>query len=84
VTTGLSYYEWKEIPKMIAKLLFGGAIVLSAMVGVAAPASADNPSQPGNDPNPFAALTAGAPRTTPPGPGVTQELNQGILAALAH
>ncbi len=69
---------------MIAKLLFGGAIVLSAMVGVAAPASADNPSQPGNDPNPFAALTAGAPRTTPPGPGVTQELNQGILAGLGH
>ncbi len=68
---------------MIAKLLFGGAIVLGAILG-AAPASADNPTEPGADPNPFAALTAGAPRTTPPGPGVTRELNQGIVAGLAH
>jgi hypothetical protein len=71
---------------MIAKLLVSGAIVLGAMVGVAgaAPAGADNPSQPGSDPNPFAALTAGAPRTAPVGPGVTQELNQGIWAGLGR
>jgi hypothetical protein len=71
---------------MIAKLLVSGAIVLGAITGVAgaAPASADNPSQPGTDPNPFAALTAGAPRAVPAGPGVTQELDQGILAGLAH
>jgi hypothetical protein len=71
---------------MIAKLLFSGAIVLGAIAGVAgaAPAGADNPSQPGTDPNPFAALTADAPRTAPPGPGVTQELDQGIWAGLAH
>jgi hypothetical protein len=70
---------------MITKLLVSGAIVLGAIVGVAgaAPASADNPSQPGTDPNPFAALTASAPRTAPPGPALTQELNQGILAGLA-
>lgn len=67
---------------MIAKLFFGGAVVLGAMLGVAAPASADNPSEPGNDPNPFAALTAGAPRTTPPGPGTTEALNRGIWAGL--
>ncbi|MGO9156271.1 hypothetical protein [Mycobacterium sp.] len=70
---------------MITKLLVGGAIVLGAIVGVAgaAPASADNPSQSGTDSNPFAALTTGSPRTAPPGPGVTQELDQGIWAGLA-
>ena len=45
---------------MITKLLFSGAIVVGAILG-AAPASADNPSQPGTDPNPFAALTAPGP-----------------------
>ncbi|BBZ39659.1 hypothetical protein [Mycobacterium conspicuum] len=67
---------------MIAKLLFGGAIVAGAILG-AAPASADNPSQPGTDPDPFSALTAPAPRTAPVDPALTQELNQGILAGLA-
>ncbi|MGA8253056.1 MAG: hypothetical protein ACLP3C_01020 [Mycobacterium sp.] len=67
---------------MITKLLVSGAIVVGAMLG-AAPASADNPSQPGSDPNPFAALTAGPPRTAPLGPGGTQEINQGIWAGLA-
>jgi hypothetical protein len=66
---------------MITKLLFGGAIVVGAILG-AAPASADNPSQPGTDPNPFAALTAPAPRTAPANPAMTQELEQGILAGL--
>ena len=68
---------------MITKLLISGAIVVGAILG-AAPASADNPSQQGTDPNPFAALTAPAPRTAPVGPGVTQELNQGILAGLGR
>jgi hypothetical protein len=67
---------------MITKLLVGGAIVLGALVG-AAPASADDPSQPGTDPNPFAALAASSQRTSPTGPGVTQELEQGIWAGLA-
>jgi hypothetical protein len=69
---------------MIAKLLFSGAIVLGAIAGVAgaAPASADNPSQPGTGPNPFAALSADSPRTTPPSPVQTQELDQGIWAGL--
>jgi hypothetical protein len=68
---------------MITKLLVGGAIVVGAILG-AAPASADNPSQPGSDPNPFAALTAPAPRTAPASPAMTQEINQGILDGLAH
>ena len=70
---------------MIAKLLFSGAIVLGAIAGVAgaAPASADNPSQPGADPNPFAALTAPAPRTAPVNPTMAQEVDQGIWAGLA-
>jgi hypothetical protein len=67
---------------MITKLLVSGAIVLGAVVG-AAPASADNPSQSGSDSNPFAALTASAQRTAPPGPALTQELQQGIWAGLA-
>ena len=67
---------------MIAKLLVSGAIVVGAILG-AAPASADNPSQSGTDSNPFAALTAGAPRTAPPSPVQAQELNQGIWAGLA-
>jgi hypothetical protein len=83
VTIDLAIYtNGRKFLKMITKLLVSGAIVVGAIIG-AAPASADNPSQPGADPNPFAALTAGAPRTTPPGPGVTQELNQGIWAGLA-
>ncbi len=68
---------------MITKLLVSGAVVVGAILG-AAPASADNPSQSGTDPNPFAALTAGAPRTAPLGPGVTQEISQGIWAGLAR
>ena len=68
---------------MITKLLISGAIVVGAILG-AAPASADNPSQQGTDPNPFAALTAPAPRTAPVNPGVTQELDQGILAGLGR
>jgi len=67
---------------MITKLLVSGAIVLGAVFG-AAPAYADNPSQSGTDPNPFAALTAGSSRTAPPGPVQTQELEQGIWAGLA-
>ena len=68
---------------MIAKLLISGAIVVGAILG-AAPAGADNPSQQGTDPNPFAALTAPAPRTAPANPAMTQELNQGILAGLGR
>jgi hypothetical protein len=67
---------------MITKLLVSGAIVVGAILG-AAPASADNPSQSGTDSNPFAALTAGAPRTAPASPVQAQELNQGIWAGLA-
>lgn len=67
---------------MITKLLVSGAIVLGAVLG-AAPANADDPSQSGADSNPFAALTASSERTAPPGPALTQELNQGILAGLA-
>ncbi len=67
---------------MIAKLLVGAAIVAGAVVG-AAPAYADNTNQSGVDPNPFAALTAPAQRTTPPGPVPTQELEQGMWAGLA-
>ena len=72
-----------SVLKMITKLLVGGAILFGAVVG-AAPAYADNPSQPGTDPNPFAALTAVGQRTAPPGPTQTQELEQGILAGLAR
>ena len=69
---------------MIAKLLISGAIVVGAILG-AAPASADNPSQPGADPNPFGALTAPAPRTAPANPAMTQqEVNQGLLAGLGR
>jgi hypothetical protein len=67
---------------MIMKLLVGGAIVLGAVLG-AAPANADDPSQSGTDSNPFAALTASSERTTPPGPALTQEIDQGIWAGLA-
>jgi hypothetical protein len=69
--------------KMITKLLVGGAIVIGAIVG-AAPASADDPSQSGTDSNPFAALTASAPRTAPANPAMTPQLEQGIWAGLAH
>jgi hypothetical protein len=68
---------------MITKLLVSGAIVLGAIAG-AAPASADDPSQSGTDANPFAALTASSQRTLPAGPGLTEELQQGIWAGLAH
>jgi hypothetical protein len=67
---------------MITKLLVGGAIVLGAILG-AATANADDPSQAGTDSNPFAALTAPAPRMAPANPGMTQELEQGIWAGLA-
>jgi hypothetical protein len=69
-------------PKMITKLVVSAAIVLGAVLG-AAPAYADDPNQSGADPNPFAALTATSQRTAPVGPGVTQELEQGIWAGLA-
>ena len=68
---------------MLTKLFVSAAIVLGAIAG-AAPASADNPSQSGADPNPFAALTGPAPRTAPVNPGMTQELNQGIWAGLGR
>lgn len=62
---------------MITKLLVSAAVSISALMG-AAPASADNPA----DSSPFAALTAPVERTTVPGPGLMEELEQGILAAL--
>jgi hypothetical protein len=68
---------------MVTKLLVSGAVIVGAILG-AAPASADNPSQSGGDSNPFGALTAPAPRSAPANPGMTQELNQGILDGLAH
>jgi hypothetical protein len=70
------------ILKMITKLLVSGAIALGAIAG-AAPALADTPSQPGNNPNLFGALTATVQRTTPPSPLQTQELQQGLWAGLA-
>jgi hypothetical protein len=83
VTIDLAIYRnGRKFRKMITKLLVSGAIVVGAILG-AAPASADNPSQPGTDPNPFAALTANSPRTAPPSPVQTQEIDQGIWAGLA-
>jgi hypothetical protein len=67
---------------MVTKLLVSAAIVLGAVAG-AAPARADDPGQSGGDSNPFAALTAPAPRNAPANPAMRQELDRGIRAGLA-
>lgn len=69
---------------MITKMVASAAIVLGALGVGAAPASAD-PSQSGNDPNPFGGLTCNCQQTTPNGgPAVSDELDQGIRAGLAR
>jgi hypothetical protein len=61
---------------VITKILVSAAIALGATVGVAAPASAD--------PSPFSNLgcSCQAPGQQGTGPAVTEQMNQGIQAAL--
>lgn len=61
---------------MITKILFSGAVVFGAALGLAAPAGAD--------PSVFNDLSCGCPQTVSnTGPSVTDQMKRGIQAGLA-
>lgn len=61
---------------MLTKILANGAVVLSAAVGLAAPASAD--------PSPFNGLSCNCKETAPAGsPILTEKIDRGIQQGLS-